>query len=175
MGVMADPSELVAALRSLGVVDRMPTGSDRWRRSSGPGGGRCGASSALNIWPARSRCECSWRPVPQLMPAMATIPITLTGREFYGGAGAADDAARIGVLLALTRRLADQVMLPTARLRRGDADDGMSPLVMPSLHVAEALQGPLTAAAHETQGSKAHPRSQPLGSDRTTARCRRCA
>ena len=28
MGVMADPSELVAALRSLGVVDRMPTGSE---------------------------------------------------------------------------------------------------------------------------------------------------
>lgn len=87
------------------------------------------------------------------------IPIMRTGREFYGGAGATDDAARVGVLLALTRRLADQVMLLTARLRRGDADDGLSLLAMPSLLVAEELQGLLTAAANEAQGSKAHPRA----------------
>ena len=49
------------------------------------------------------------------------IPSTLTGREFYAGAGAADDAARIGVLLALTRRLADQVMLLTARILHGSS------------------------------------------------------
>jgi len=159
MGVMADPSELVAALRSLGVVDRMPTGSEEVEAEQRAGG--------RALW-----ClECAQHlagavEVQVLMAAGAAvdaghgdIPITLTGREFYGGAGAADDAARIGVLLALTRRLADQVMLMTARLRRGDADDGMSPLVMPSLLVAEALQGLLTAAANEAQGSKAHPRA----------------
>ena len=85
--------------------------------------------------------------------------ITVAGREFYSGAGAADDAARIGVLVAMTRRLADQVMLLTARLRRGDADDGLSPLVMPSLLVASGLQGLLTAAANETEGVDGHPRA----------------
>lgn len=65
----------------------------------------------------------------------------------------------IGVLLALTRRLADQVMRLTARLRRGDADDGLSPLVMPSLLAAEGVQGLLTAAANEAQGSTVHPRA----------------
>ena len=63
------------------------------------------------------------------------------------------------MLLALARRLADQVMLLTARLRRGDADDGMSPLVLPSLLVAEGLQGLLTAAANEARARRLNPGS----------------
>lgn len=149
MGVMADPSELAAALRSLGVIDRVPTGLEE-AEAERRAGGRA-------LW----RLECAQHltgavEIQVLMAAGAAaypghgdIPITLTGREFYGGAGADDDAARIGVLLALTRRLADQVMLLTARLRRGDADDGLSPLVTPSLLVAEGLHDVATSTAPE--------------------------
>ncbi len=117
-------------LRSLGVIDRVPTGVEE-AEAERRAGGRA-------LW----RLECAQYltgavEIQVLMAAGAAayaghgdISITLTGREFYGGAGADDDAARIGVLLALTRRLADQVMLLTARLRRGDADDGLPPLVM---------------------------------------------
>jgi hypothetical protein len=50
-------------------------------------------------------------------------------------------------------------MLLSARLRRGDADDGLSPLVTPSLLVAEGLQALLTVAANEAQDSDAHSRT----------------
>jgi len=159
MGVMADPLELVAALRSLGAIDRALTGPET-AEAERRAGGRA-------LW----RLECAQHlagavEIQVLMAAGAAvdaghgdIPITLTGREFYGGAGATDDATRVGVLLALTRRLADQVMLLTARMRRGDADEGLSLLVMPSLLVAEGLQGLLMAAANEARGSDAHPRA----------------
>ena len=37
-------------------------------------------------------------------------PILWAGWEFYGGAGMADDAARVGLLVAMTRRLAEHIM-----------------------------------------------------------------
>lgn len=158
MGAMADPLELVAALRALGVVDRALTAEETVEAQRRAGG--------RALW----RLECAQHlagvvETQVLMAGGAAVDaghgdtaITLAGREFYGGAGAADDAARIGVLVAMAQRVADQVMVLAARLRRGD-DEVLSPLVMPSLLVALGLQGLLTAAANETHGADAHPRA----------------
>ena len=70
------------------------------------------------------------------------------------------DAARIGLLVAMAKRLGDQVMLMVARQRRGDGDELLSPLVMAALAVCEALAGVLHAAAVETAGEEDHPRTQ---------------
>jgi hypothetical protein len=50
-------------------------------------------------------------------------------------------------------------MMMVARKRRGDGDELLSPLVMPALLVAQALQTLLRAAATETLGDDPEPRS----------------
>ncbi len=79
----------MAALSSLGVIDRVPTGLEE------------AVAERRALW----RLECAQNlagavEVQVLMAAGAAadaghgdIPITLTGREFYGG-GVDDDAAR---------------------------------------------------------------------------------
>ncbi|MFN2503683.1 MAG: hypothetical protein ABR540_05530 [Acidimicrobiales bacterium] len=159
MGIMAEPLELLAALQALGTIDRVPTAPEE-AEAQRRAGGRA-------LW----RLECAQHlagavEMQVLMAGGAAAnaghdhtAITRAGRELYGGAGAGDDATRVGVLMAMTHRLVDQVMLLTARLRRGDADDGLSPLVMPSLLVALGLQGLLKAAVDEGQGQEARPRA----------------
>ncbi len=78
--------------------------------------------------------------------------VLLAGWEFYVGANTGEDAARIGLLLTMARRLVDQIMLMVARKQRGEGDELLSPLVSPALAVASALAGVLTAAAIETDG-----------------------
>jgi hypothetical protein len=70
-----------------------------------------------------------------------------SGWEFYGDANIVEDAARVALLEAMARRLVDQL---TARKRRGDGNELLSPLVMPALPIASALGGVLDAAARES-------------------------
>jgi len=86
-------------------------------------------------------------------------PVMLAGWELYAGAGMEGDAARIGLLIAMTKRLGDQIMLMVARHQRGDGDEPLSPLVTPALAVCEALARVLDAAAVETAGEDEHPRA----------------
>jgi len=61
--------------------------------------------------------------------------------------------------VALSGRLVDQLMMMVARKRRGDGDELLSPLVVPALPVATALQTLIRAAAEETGGEAEEPRS----------------
>ena len=159
MGIMAEPLELLAALQALGTIHRVPTAPEE-AEAQRRAGGRA-------LW--RLECAQHLAGAVEMQVLMAGggaadaghdhTAITRAGRELYGGAAAGDDATRVGVLMAMTHRLVDQVMLLTARLRRGDADDGLSPLVMPSLLVALGLDGLLRAAVDEGHGQKAHPRA----------------
>jgi hypothetical protein len=88
-----------------------------------------------------------------------SAPVLLAGWEFHAGANAADDAARVGLLLTMARRLVDQIMLMVAHKRRGEGDELLSPLVMPALPVATALAGLLEAAAIESGGKDDQPRA----------------
>ncbi len=83
----------------------------------------------------------------------------LAGWSCTSGASVEGDAARIGLLVAMAKRLGDQIMLMVARQRRGGGDELLSPLVMPALAVCEALAGVLDAAAVETAGEDEHPRA----------------
>jgi len=93
------------------------------------------------------------------LPENAT-PLLLAGWELFTGAGTAEDAARVGLLLAISRRLTDAIMLLVARQRRGEGDELLSPLIMPALAVGEALTGLLDAAAHESGGEDEQPRRE---------------
>ena len=57
------------------------------------------------------------------------------------------------LLVGMTRRLAEHIMVMVARKQRGDGDELLSPLVNPALPVVEALAGLLQAAAVETSGA----------------------
>jgi len=67
-------------------------------------------------------------------------PLLLAGWELFTGAGTAEDAARVGLVLAIARRLTDAIMLMVARQRRGEGDELLSPLIMPALAVGEAAR-----------------------------------
>jgi hypothetical protein len=56
-------------------------------------------------------------------------PMLLAGWELFTGAGTAEDGARVGLLLAIARRLTDAIMLMVARQRRGEGDELLSPLI----------------------------------------------
>ena len=159
MGVMADPHDLLRAMKALGAIDRMPAPDeavDMERRA----GGRA-------VW----RLECAHHlagavEAQVLMAGGACVDagteatsVLMAGWEFHAGADLADDAARVGLLLAMARRLADQVMLMVARKRRGEGDELLSPLVTPALPVATALSGLLETAAAETCGKAGQPRA----------------
>lgn len=161
MGVMADPGELLGALELLEAIDRLPTEREL-RAAQRAAGGR-------ELW--RLQCAHHLAGAVEAQVLMAggaaaavsdgdAAPVLLAGWEMYGGAGVEGDAARIGLLVAMAKRLGDQVMLMVARQRRGEGDELLSPLVMPALAVCEALAGVLHAAAVETAGEEDHPRTQ---------------
>src|SRR6266545_1203142 len=159
MGTMADPDELLRATKAIGAIDRMPT-PDEATAMQGHAGSR-------ELW----RLACAQHlagavEAQVLMAAGACVDsgsestsVLLAGWEFYVGANTGDDAARIGLLLAMARRLVDQIMLMVARKRRGEGDELLSPLVNPALAVASALAEVLSAAAIETDGEDLQPRA----------------
>jgi hypothetical protein len=70
----------------------------------------------------------------------ADTAILLAGWQVYSGMGTEDDdAARIGALMAITARLTEYLMVMTARKRRGDGDELLSPLVMTTLPLTNVL------------------------------------
>jgi len=73
----------------------------------------------------------------------------LAGWSCTSGASVEGDAARIGLLVAMAKRLGDQIMLMVARQRRGGGDELLSPLVMPALAVCEALASVLNYAGRD--------------------------
>ena len=160
MGVMADPGELLRALMLLEAIDRLPSEREHLAAER--------AAGSRELW----RLQCAHHlagavEAQVLMAAGAaadvadgdSAPVMLAGWGLYAGAGMEGDAARIGLLLAITKRLGDQIMLMVARHRRGEGDELLSPLVMPALAVCEALAGVLDAAAVETAGEDEHPRA----------------
>jgi hypothetical protein len=153
MGVMGDPEELLRALTALGAI-RMPTAREQHQAQRAAGG--------PELW--RLRCahhlagavECQVLMAAGAVPAVKenATPLLLAGWELFTGAGTAEDGARVGLLLAIARRLTDVIMLMVARQRRGEGDELLSPLIMPALAVGEALTGLLDAAAHESGGEE---------------------
>ena len=73
----------------------------------------------------------------------------LAGWSCTSGASVEGDAARIGLVVAMAKRLGDQIMLMVARQRRGGGDELLSPLVMPALAVCEALASVLNYAGRD--------------------------
>jgi len=150
MGVMADPRELLRALKALGAIDRMPAPDEAAQMERSTGG--------QELW----RLECAHHlagavEAQVLMADGAAVdagyestPVLQAGWEFYGGANTGEDAARVALLEAMSRRLIDQLTLMVARKRRGDGDELLSPLVMPALPIASALAGVLHAGALES-------------------------
>lgn len=159
MGVMADADELLRALTALGAI-RMPTAREQEHAQRAAGG--------PELW--RLQCahhlagtaECQVLMAAGAVPAVKknATPMLLVGWELFTGAGTAEDAARVGLLLATARRLTDAIMLMVARQRRGEGDELLSPLIMPALAVSEALTGLLDAAAHESGGEDEQPRRE---------------
>lgn len=106
--------------------------------------------------------ECQVLMAAGTVPAVKknATPMLLAGWGLFTGAGTAEDAARVGLLLAMARRLTDAIMLMVARQRRGEGDELLSPLIMPALAVGEALTGVLNAAALESEGEEKRPRRE---------------
>ncbi len=140
---MADPDQLLRALKLLEAI-RLPTVQERLEAK------RAAGSRAL--W--RFQCAHHLAGAVEAQVLMAagvaadaahddTAPVLLAGWEFYVGAGLQDDAARVGLLVVIAKRLGDQIMLMVARKHRGDGDELLSPLVTPALAVCEALAGVL--------------------------------
>jgi hypothetical protein len=158
MGTMADPQDLLRATKAIGAIDRMPTPAELTEMQDGSGGREllrlmcahhlAGAVEA-QVLMAGSACVDA---------GSDTTAILQAGSDFHLGANAADDAARVGLLLAMGHRLVDQVMLMVARKRRGEGDELLSPLVYPALSGASALAELLGAVVAETNGQD-HPRS----------------
>ena len=159
MGTMADPRELLRATKAIGAIDRMPTPDEVIEMRDSAGG--------QELW----RLQCAQHlagavEAQVLMAAGACVdagcestPVLLAGWDFYSGAGTVEDAARVGLLLAMARRLGDQIMLMVARKKRGEGDELLSPLVNPALVVASALSGLLDVVAVETGGQDDAPRA----------------
>lgn len=150
MGTMADPSELLRATKAIGAIDRMPTPDEVAEMQSSAGG--------RELW--RLMCAHHLAGAVEAQVLMAggacvdagreATAIMLAGWEFHAGASTVEDSARVGLLLAMSRRLVDQIMLMVARKRRGEGDELLSPLVNPALAVASALAELLGASAAET-------------------------
>ena len=62
MGVMADPSELAATLRSLGVIDRVPTGLEEAAAKRRAGGRALSDIDPVQEFPAGVRVRAAVRP-----------------------------------------------------------------------------------------------------------------
>ena len=141
---MADPAELVEAMRVLGTVDRGFTASEATAAARGAGG-----QELWRLGLAHALAGAAEQQV--LMAASAAVDVGAdstallqAGWELFAGAGLADpDQARVALLRVLATRLADAVMLLVARWRRGDGE--VPQLVAPALVVATALQSPARA------------------------------
>jgi hypothetical protein len=86
--------------------------------------------------------------VEEQTPATPT-PILLAGWEWFSGGAAPDDDARVGLLSVLAHRLNKMLMLMVARWRKGEDDELLSPLLMPSLAIPSTLEQLLKATAEE--------------------------
>lgn len=159
MGTMADPRELLRATKAIGAIDRMPTPDEADAMEQAAGG--------TALW----RLQCAHHLAGAvenqvLMAGGACVDagadrtaILMSGWDLHTGANLDNDAARVGLLVTMAHRVVDQVMLMVARKRRGDGDELLSPLVMPALPVASALEALLHAAAAETDGEDPNPRA----------------
>ena len=156
MGTMADPEELLDALHALGAI-RAPTAHERERMAH--------EARTRELWRLETVQHLAGVVELQLLmaggtaadaveeqtPATAT-PILLAGWEWFSGGAAPDDDARVGLLSVLAHRLNEMLMLMVARWRKGEGDELLSPLLMPSLAIASTLEQLLKATAEETSG-----------------------
>lgn len=157
MGTMADPEELLDALHALGAI-RAPTAPERERMAH--------EARTRELWRLETAQYLAGVVELQLLmaggtaadaveeqtPATAT-PILLAGWKWFSGGGAPDDDARVGLLAVLAHRLNEMLMLMVARWRKGEGDELLSPLLMPSLAIASTLEQLLKATAEETSGN----------------------
>ena len=157
MGTMADPEELLDALHALGAI-RAPTAPERERMAH--------EARTRELWRLETAQYLAGVVELQLLmaggaaadaveeqtPATAT-PILLAGWKWFSGGAAPDDDARVGLLAVLAHRLNEMLMLMVARWRKGEGDELLSPLLMPSLAIASTLEQLLKATAEETSGN----------------------
>ncbi|MGH3571748.1 MAG: hypothetical protein ACRDR6_22790 [Pseudonocardiaceae bacterium] len=159
MGTMADPHDLLRALKALAAIDRMPSVEEHVEMQASAGGEQ--------LW--RLECAHHLAGVAEAQALMAAgravdagcdgSAVLLSGWQVYSGMGIEDDdAARVGVLAAIAARLVEYLMVMTARKRRRDGDELLSPLVMTVLPLASAARDLLKAAVAETSG-EAEPRA----------------
>jgi hypothetical protein len=159
MGTMADPRELLRALKALGAIDRMPTPAEHTHMQTGAGGEALWRLECAHHLAGAAEAQALMAAGCAVDTGCADTAILLAGWQVYSGMGTeGDDAARIGALMAITARLTEYLMVMTARKRRGDGDELLSPLVMTALPLANALHDLLKAAAAETSGD-AEPRT----------------
>ena len=155
MGTMADPEELLDALHALGAI-RAATAQERERMAYEAGTRevwRLGTAQhlagvvELELLMAGGTAADA---VEEQTPATAT-PILLAGWEWFsGGAAPGDDARRAAVSPgAPVERM---LMLMVTRWRKGEGDELLSPLLMPSHAIAGTLEQLLKATAGETSG-----------------------
>ncbi len=144
MGTMADPEELLDALHALGAI-RAPTAQERERMAH--------EARTRELWRLETAQYLAGVVELQLLmaggagadaveeqtPATAT-PILLAGWKWFSGGGAPDDDARVGLLAVLAHRLNEMLMLMVARWRKGEGDELLSPLLMPSLAIASTAR-----------------------------------
>jgi len=122
MGTMATPRELLLAIKAIGAIDRLPTGREQVSRAHDAGG------------------RVLWRLVSahHLAGAEGTA-ILQAGWDVYSGANIDQDGARVGLLAAIADRLASYLLVMTAHIRRRDAVEELSPLVMAALPIASVV------------------------------------
>jgi hypothetical protein len=150
MGTMASAHEMLRALKALGVIERMPTPAEQDQMAERSGGEPLWRLTCAHHLAGAVEAQVLMAGGAAVDAGCASTPVLQAGWEVYSGADLADDAARMGLLVAMARRLNDYVMVMTARKRRGDGDELLSPLVMTALPITGALTDLLTAAARET-------------------------
>ena len=152
MGTMATPRELLAAMKAIGAIDRLPTGREEAAMAADAGGAvlwrlvcahhLAGAAEAQVLMAAGTAADAG---------AEATA-ILQAGWDVYSGANINEDGSRVGLLAAMADRLTNYLLVITARIRLGEGSDELSPLVMTALPIASVVCDLLKAAAHETAG-----------------------
>jgi hypothetical protein len=152
MGTMATPRELLLAMKAIGAIDRLPTGREQLSMADDAGG--------RVLWRLVCAHHLAGAVEAQVLMAGGTAAeagaegtaILQAGWDVYSGANIDEDNARVGLLAAIADRLASYLLVMTAHIRRGDAVEELSPLVMVALPIAGVVCDLLKAAANETAG-----------------------
>ncbi|MBN1174900.1 MAG: hypothetical protein JXA67_22265 [Micromonosporaceae bacterium] len=152
LGTMADPGDLVEALRVLGLIERVLTPAEAAAEQERAGG--------LELW--RLEVAHTLAGVVEMQTLMATTTAADAGadptrinlapaRAFFGAnVDVDDDLARVTLLRVLADRLQALLMISVARWKRGEG--AVPRLVLPAFLTTTAVEAMLAQAATEPGG-----------------------